>query len=226
MFNEFSAVSVLLALLCLLAIAALCITLWLLSRSRKEFWEIQRAYMLRRASTLSCVALAMTLGAGATAIISQQAAYQAVRTMTIKLDAAETQLKAQAQSLAVLERRISLQQQAALSRADATYPTQPGLTLLEPSAPATSQQAAPASAPTRPASAHPMRLGTIVTRGASAILRGQPGGSIVGSVANGESLQLMSEDRVEAEGTEWIQVRLGDGRTGWVAHRLLQLESS
>lgn len=224
MFNDFSAVSILLALLCLLAITALSITLWLLSRSRKEFWEIQRAYMLRRASTLSCVALAMTLGAGATAIISQQAAHHSVRNMSSQLEAAEDQLRAQSETLAVLERRISLQQQAALSRADATYPTQPSPSPAE--TPAATAKPKTVAAPARPATAHPMRLGTIVTRGASALVRGKPGGSVVGSVANGASLQLMSDDRVEADGTEWIQVRLGDGRTGWIAHRLLQIESS
>ena len=226
MFNDFSAVSIAMALLCLLAIAALSITLWLLSRSRKEFWEIQRAYMLRRASTLSSVALAMTLGAGATAIISQQAAHHAVRAMSADLEAARIELAAQADTLAILERRIALQQQAELTRADASYPVAP-----PPPAGQHADNQRPASdaadEPSRPgpAAGSKPRLGTIATGGASVFLRGQPGGQVVGSVANGASLQLLTEDRVQAQGTDWIQVRLDDGRTGWVAQRLLQLEN-
>ncbi|MGB2338119.1 MAG: SH3 domain-containing protein [Alcanivorax sp.] len=226
MFNEFSAVSISMALLCLLAITALCITLWLLSRSRKEFWEIQRAYLLRRASTLSSVALAMTIGAGATAIISQQAAHHAVRSMSGELEAARAQLAAQADTLAILERRIAIQQQAELARADASYPVEPS-PLAEPdSTSPRSANAATDSTPARPAVRKKPRLGTIATGGASVFLRGQPGGQVVGSVANGASLQLLTDDHVQAQGTEWIRVRLEDGRTGWVAQRLLQIENS
>lgn len=225
MFDHVSAASISMALLCLLAITALSITLWLLSRSRKEFWEIQRAYMLRRASTLSCVALAMTLGAGATAIVSQQAAHRSVRAMSAELEAARTQLAAQADTLAILERRIALQQQAELTRADASYPvaTPPPATP-EPTAPSAASQAADLP-PERPVAGSKPRLGTIATGGASVFLRGQPGGQVVGSVANGASLQLLTEDRVQAQGTDWIRVRLEDGRTGWVAQRLLQIEN-
>ena len=225
MFNDFSTVSIAMALLCLLAITALSITLWLLSRSRKEFWEIQRAYMLRRASTLSSVALAMTLGAGATAIISQQAAHHSVRAMSAELQAARTELAAQAETLAILERRIALQQQAELSRADASYPVAP---LPPAEQAATNPQSAgdaAAATPPRPAPGSKSRLGTIATGGASVFLRGQPGGEVVGSVANGASLQLLAEERVQAQGTDWIRVRLEDGRTGWVAQRLLQIEN-
>lgn len=226
MFNEFSAVSISMALLCLLAITALCITLWLLSRSRKEFWEIQRAYLLRRASTLSSVALAMTIGAGATGIISQQAAHHAVQSMSAELEAARTQLSAQADTLAILERRIALQQQAELARADSSYPV-PDPTASKPEAgsPQPAKDTAETT-PARPAVRNRPRLGTIATGGASVFLRGQPGGQVVGSVANGASLQLLTEDRVQAQGTDWIRVRLEDGRTGWVAQRLLQIENS
>lgn len=227
MFNQFSAVSISMAVLCLLAIAALCVTLWLLSRSRKEFWEIQRAYLLRRASTLSSVALALTFGAGATAIISQQAAHHAVQSMSVELEAARTELAAQADTLAILERRITLQQQAELTRADASYPVANSAQAkpdADPQVPATAQT--PDSRPAHSAAGDKPRLGTIATSGASVFLRGQPGGPVVGSVANGASLQLLTEDRVQAQGTDWIRVRLEDGRTGWVAQRLLQIGSS
>jgi hypothetical protein len=73
----------------------------------------------------------------------------------------------------------------------------------------------------RPGGAAGTSLQIIKTGGLNAILRDAPGGTQIGSYAEGSAMSLVSADAREAGGRQWRNVRGPDGKTGWMAALLL-----
>jgi GAF domain-containing protein len=66
-------------------------------------------------------------------------------------------------------------------------------------------------------------LGIIrVAEGTSARLRAAPNGDVVGSVPNGEQVQVLQGKDING-GVTWIQIRLNSGQVGWIADSLVEI---
>lgn len=228
---EFSAASMALIVTCLLSVALLGRTLLLLSRSRKEFWELQRAYLLRRASTLCSIALVITALSGLLATWAESRAHQSVRQMQAELSQSRNQLLAQGDNLVLLEKRLALYQQSTTQSSGlAAHSENTEIPSAEPAVEIAAVELVPDAAPkAQPVSNRSLpsyRVARVSTSGQDAVLRAQPGGEPLGAIANGAMLQYRTDQKVSSSGLDWVEVRLADGRSGWIAERLLQTDAS
>ncbi len=83
---------------------------------------------------------------------------------------------------------------------------------------------APTAGPTLPPGV--VALGTIqVTQGTSARLRATPNGTVVGSVPDDTSVQVLQGQEF-VDGISWIQIRLPSGEVGWIAESLVEITTS
>ena len=89
--------------------------------------------------------------------------------------------------------------------------------------PSTTPSVTPSLTPTFTASPTPVYAVVNAAEGGGAILRAEPGFGTdqVTSVLNGTTVQIIDEKPVEANNVFWLNVRIPDGRQGWMLETTL-----
>lgn len=91
---------------------------------------------------------------------------------------------------------------------------------LTPTATVTNTPVPPTLTPTITPTPSPTPLYALVNPPAGAVIRDEPGGTVVGSYLNGALLQVIGEP-VTLGSQVWVQVLGTDGRSGWILQTLL-----